>query len=139
METSGSACPRCGDANTQPVEAVWESRNDPSGRPELADRVAPPVPRSASTNTARFYLLTAVGLAVWIGAMSYLSSMVAARASSVFFVSTVAGAGVWMLLVKMFTGTPRPTADQLAALEDWKVAHRAWQHQRVCLACGETF
>ena len=139
METSAVACPKCGAADTQPVEDVWESRNRDSGASELAQLVAPPTPRSATTRAGQFYLFGLIGLVAWVIAMLYVSSLVAARAASVFFVSAVAAAGVMMLLVRIFTGTPKPTADQLSAIEEWKAAHAAWQRRRICLHCRETF
>ncbi len=137
MDKSGSACPNCGASDTQPVELVWESRHDEPGMADLAQRVAPPTPRAASTNAGWFYLFGFLALGVWVLAMAYVSSLVAARAASVFFVSGVAAAGVVMLLVRIFTGGPKPTADQVAALEEWKAAHREWQGKRICLQCGE--
>lgn len=139
MESSGSACPRCGSAATQPVESVWESRHDDPDSAELAQRAAPPVPRSAATNAGRFYLFGLLGLIGWVLAMDYVSSLVAARAAAVFFVSCVAAAGLVLLIIRIFTGTPRPNADQVAALDEWKSAHREWQRQRICVQCGEIF
>jgi hypothetical protein len=139
METSGGACPNCGDRDTQPVEDVWESRNRDAGASELARLVAPPTPRAATTRAGQFYLFGLIGLVAWVIAMLYVSSLVAARAASVFFVSAVAAAGVTMLTVRIFTGSPKPTTDQLAALEEWKAAHREWQQKHICLHCRQTF
>ena len=139
MDTAGPACPNCGGADTQPVELVWESGRDEPGMADLEQRVAPPTPRAASTNAGWFYLFGFLGLGAWIVAMAYLTNLVAARAASVFFVSGVAAAGVMMMLVRIFTAGPKPTADQNAALEEWRTAHREWQQKHLCLLCGEMF
>src|SRR5205085_9898284 len=102
-------------SETQRAEVVWESGQ--------VDSVTPPVPRPAATNTGRFYGFGFLGLVVWAVAAIYVCSFVAARAESVVLVAAVAVLGGVMLVVRLFTGSPKPTADQIAALEEWKTAH----------------
>jgi hypothetical protein len=47
-------------------------------------------------------------------------------------------AGIYQI-VRLFTGVPKPTADQVAALAEWHVAHEEWERTRLCLQCGTTF
>ena len=139
MEASGGACPACGDATTKPVEVVWEARHfDTPGR-DLLQRVAPPTPRSAASNALRFYVLGFTGVVGLILATIYACSLVAARAAAVFYIGTLGGVVTLALLLWLFTATPQPTGDQVAALDEWKRAHAEWQRQRICLRCLETF
>jgi hypothetical protein len=139
MEASGIACPMCGSPDTQPVEEVWESRHADPVMSDLAQRFAPPTPRAAATNTGRFYAFGCLGLMLWTLGSVYALSLVGGRASSVFFLACVAVAGAVIQVSRLFTGSPKPTTDQVAALDDWKIAHAEWQRQRVCLDCRETF
>ena len=139
METSGGACPACGDLTTKPVEVVWDARNfDTPGR-ELLQRVAPPTPRTAASNALRFYVLGFTGVVGLILATIYACSLVAARAAGVFYIGTLGGVVTLALLLWLFTATPQPTGDQIAALDEWKLAHAEWRQQRICLRCLETF
>ena len=139
METSGSACPACGDTTTKPVEVVWEARHfDTPGR-DLLQRVAPPTPRAAASNALRFYALGFTGVVGLILATIYACSLVAARAAAVFYIGTFGGVVALTLLLWLVTASPQPTGDQIAALDEWKIAHREWQRKRICLQCGETF
>ena len=139
MEASGGACPACGDATTKPVEVVWEARHfDAPGR-DLLQRVAPPTPRAAASNALRFYVLGFTGVVGLILATIYACSLVAARAAAVFYIGTLGGVVTLALLLWLFTATPQPTGDQIAALDEWKRAHAEWQRQRICLQCLETF
>ncbi|HJR90354.1 MAG TPA: hypothetical protein VJ782_09385 [Aeromicrobium sp.] len=139
MDATGSACPTCGSHATQPVEAVWEARHGDPAMAELAQRVAPPTPRAAATKAGQFYAVGCLGLILWTLGSVYALSLVGGRASSVFFLACVAVAGGVIQVSRLFTGTPKPTADQVAALDDWKLAHAEWQRQRICLACREAF
>jgi len=139
MEPSGRACPACGDATTKPVEVVWEARHfDAPGR-DLLQRVAPPTPRAAASNALRFYALGFTGVVGLVLATIYGCSLVAARAAAVFYVGTLGGVLALTLLLWLFTASPQPTGDQIAALDEWKVAHAAWQRKRICLRCGAMF
>jgi hypothetical protein len=131
MEGVATACPACGSSEIQGAEVAWES-----GRVES---VPPPVPRRAATHTGRFYGFGLLGLVVWTLAAIYVCSFVAARAESVVLVAAVAVVGGLMQIVRLFTGSPKPTADQISALEEWKTAHREWQRTRLCLRCGMSF
>ena len=131
MESVAAACPACRSSETQRAEVVWES-----GQVESA---APPVPRRAATNTGRFYGFGFLGLVAWTLAAIYVCTFVAARAESVVLVAVVAVVGGLMQVVRLFTGSPKPTADQISALEEWKTAHREWQRTCLCLRCGMSF
>lgn len=139
MDTSGTACPACGDTTTKPVEVVWEARHfDAPGR-DLLQRVAPPTPRAAASNALRFYALGFTGVVGLILATIYACSLVAARAAAVFYVGTLGGVVALTLLLWLFTASPQPTGDQIAALDEWKRAHTEWQQKRICMHCLETF
>jgi len=139
METSGNACPACGGTTTKPVEVVWEARHfDAPGR-DLLQRVAPPTPRAAASNALRFYLLGYTAVVGLILATIYACSLVAARAAAVFYIATLGGVVALTLLLWLITASPQPTGDQVAALDEWKRAHREWQGKRICLRCGEIF
>ena len=131
MEGVATACPACGSSEIQRAEIAWESGQVAS--------VPPPVPRRAAINSGRFYGFGFLGLVVWTLAAIYVCTFVAARAESVVLVATVAVVGGLMQIVRLFTGSPKPTADQISALEDWKTAHREWQRTWLCLHCGQTF
>ena len=139
MEATGSACPTCGSTETQPVEVVWEARHVDPAMSDIAQRVAPPTPRAATTNAVPFYAFGCLGLALWTVASVYALSLVGGRAASMFFLACVAVAGGVIQISRLFTSSPTPTADQVAALGDWKVAHAEWQRKRICLRCHETF
>lgn len=124
---------------TKPVEVVWEARHfDAPGR-DFLQRVAPPTPRAAASNALRFYALGFTGVVALILATIYACSLVAARAAAVFYIGTVGGVVALILLLWLFTASPQPTGDQIAALDEWKRAHREWQRKRICLRCAETF
>jgi len=131
MESVEAACPACGSSETQRAEIAWESGQ--------AESVPPPVPRPAAIGAGKFYGFGCLGLIVWILAALYVSTFVAARAESVVLVAAVAVVGGLIQIVRLFTGSPKPTADQIATLEEWKTAHRAWQRTWLCLRCGRTF
>jgi len=131
MESIAAACPACGSSEVQGAEVVWESGQVTS--------VPPPVPRRAATHTGRFYGFGFLGLVVWTLAAIYVCSFVAARAESVALVAAVAVVGGVMQIVRLFTGSPKPSADQISALEEWKTAHREWQRTWLCLRCGMSF
>lgn len=119
-------------------EAAWDA-DRASLTADIARKIAPPVPRRAATRAASFYGFGCLGLILWILATIYLMSFVAFRASSVFFVLMVSVAGVALQVLRLFTGNPDLSRDQVAALDEWKVAHAEWQRQRLCLTCNTTF
>ena len=131
MESVAAACPACGSSEVQGAEDVWESGQ--------VAAVPPPVPRRAAIHTGRFYGFGFLGLVVWTLAAIYVCTFVAARAESVVLVAAVAVVGGLMQVVRLFTGSPKPTADQISALEEWKTAHRDWQRTWLCLRCGTSF
>ena len=131
MESVAAACPACGSSETQGAEIAWESGQ--------VESVPPPVPRLAATNAGRFYGFGFLGLVAWTLAAIYVCSFVAARAESVVLVAGVAVAGGLMQIVRLFTGSPKPTADQISALDEWKTAHSEWQRTWLCLRCGRSF
>ena len=131
-------CPVCGSIDTLPAETVWDTDRT-SLTPDVARKVAPPVPRRAATRAAGFYGFGCLGLILWILATVYLMSFVAFRASSVFFVLLVSVAGVVLQVLRLFTGNPGLSRDQVNALDEWKVAHAEWQRKQLCLGCKTTF
>lgn len=141
MDTLGIACPTCGGFDTKLAKIVWDSgeldaANTPSG---LARQVSPPVPRPARSHAARFYLGNFVALLVWMLVGVYLCTFVAARPEAVLRGALITGTGALLHLSWLAGHGPKPTADQIAAWDEWMIAHAEWRRTWLCRSCERTF
>lgn len=131
MESLEPACPACGNADTQLCEIAWDTQR--------LEQAAPPVPRKAETNAGRFYAFNAIGLIGWVLMGLYVGTLIDQRPEAVVSTALVAGTGLFLHITWLLGHGPKPTADQVAALEDWHAAHAEWERTWFCAACGTTF
>lgn len=131
MERVEPACPHCGSGDTQLAELAWAHRK--------LDAAAPPVPRRAETRAGRFYLFHGIALVAWAFIGVYVGTLIKSRSEAVIETALVAGIALFLHLSWLLGHSPRPTADQLEAWDEWYIAHAEWQRTWLCLECETTF
>ena len=106
---------------------------------DLAESVAPPAQRAATTDSARFYQRGCLGLVGWIVGGAVLCTVLAAFPILVFLVVGIAVLGGLIQMFRLLIGNQKQTADQLLAHDEWKISFAEWQSTWLCLRCGKTF
>ncbi len=131
MESFEPACPECGSIDTLLCEIAWDT--------DKIEQAAPPVLREADNNAGRFYAFHFIGLISWVLMGVYVGTLIDSRPEAVIMTGLVTGTALFLHVSWLLGHGPAPTEDQIAAQEEWMVAHSEWQRRWICPNCFTTF